>query len=298
MQESIDKILQRKPVVPTVKTNLPKIPSFSITDINVFLQFEKDLADEQFFNIIFQRIFKSCQYISKNSCTIALSVCLNVIISRDILTHFEWENFSNKSELFKLSKCINFLRLFHKIVTQPHLQNEQQYTRAKIESFFRVELKKDPKVPKCWDVNNIHKFPKLSTEQKCVIKSSLPRTHILNPNQVLVHKVRKRVIHVPVSTATTTFIGIDAADIQSEITSTEIDLNSVKYSDETQRSLDNVDDDDDDNEIQDSRINDDYEEPEIDADTTNFSFSDSAASIIELHNHNDNAECGFEIVNC
>ena len=289
MQETIDKILQRKPVPTSHVTNtakIPTIPSFSITEVSTLLQFEKDLANKQFFPIVFQRILKTCKFYLKNFDV--LGTCLKVLISKDIFTHFEWDSISN--EYHSLSKCENFLNLFYKLV-EAVTYDKRLYTRLQVEEFLRKELMNEPKASKCTYIQ-MSKFPKLSNEQTCVVRKPTLINAKVVPNRLLVRKIPHRIINNPVPTTRTTSIGIDDADLQNEITSSEIDLNLIKDSEQ------NHNGDEDDIEMQDSKIDDDYEEPEIDINNTNadFKIGDSDASIIELNN--DATESGFEIVNC
>ena len=281
MQDIIEKVLQRPNQTrftnPTINT-IPTLPSFAITELSIFLRFEKDLANERFFNIVFERTLKTCQYYLK--LLNVLGTCLNVFISKDILTFFEWE--SETSEYHSLSKCVNFLRLFHKIVDSV-IQDRRRFSTQDVEKFLREQLRKEPK--------QIFKFPKFTKDQTFIIKKPTAYTsvHKVKPNRKIApHRVMN------FTAPRTSSIGIDDADLQSQITSSEIDLNVIKDCDET-LSSDNHNYEED-TEMPDTKDDVDYEEPEIDTETNTFGYGDSAASIIELHS--DNAECGFEIVNC
>lgn len=296
MQMKIDNILRiRKPEVPITyeravaseiktKISMPSIPLFSITEIDMFLKFEKDLDHKQFFLIVFHRVLKTCKLYVKDYDIIG--TCLRVLISADILRHFEWNSVNNNYH--SLSKCRNFINLFHKL-TESVAENKHKITQTQICDFLRIELIKEAKERQvCVQMS---KFPRLSSEQLSIVRHASAVKIVPYTNRVLVHKIKQRTTHSSVPTTSPSSIGIDESDlIQNEITSTEIDLNIIKTSEENDNALN-----DDDIEMQIPTFIDGYEEPEIDA-PTNFNFDDSVDSILERNP--DETESGFEIVNC
>ena len=269
MQSRIDKVLNRKRKIetedqPQVKKisniHCHRIPSFSITDVDTFLKFEKDLSSNHLFDIAFHRIITTCNISNKKDNV--LSNCLNAIISRDMLKHFKWE--SKTDQFHSLSKCPNFIYLLHKVVVA--LKNESvKFSRSQIETFLRFEISKESKppiqIPKLPNLNQNHivrklstshekvtlqmpKLPKFTMNRNYIIREPLTRIEKVYPNRLIIRKIPQRNLNIPNISS----IGIDEADLQSEITTTEIDLNISKGSEKYHEAVN----DNDDNEIDDN----------------------------------------------
>ena len=229
MQCEIEKVLARKRKFDTedqpqvrkfsnINCNISGIPSFSITDVNVFLKFEKDLIFNHLFGIAFHRIIKICNFF--NNKDNVLSNCLNAIVSKNILKHFKWE--SETDQFHSLSKFPNFISLLLNVVVA--LKNESvKFTRSEIETFLRIEILKESKPPIV--PIQIPKLPNLN--QNYIVKKLSTRNEKVIPDKLIIRKIPKPILNrpMPLLSQNISSIGIDEADLQSEITTTEIDSN-------------------------------------------------------------------------
>ncbi|CAO1371811.1 unnamed protein product [Diamesa serratosioi] len=270
MQKTIETALLLKKKLPLSKTIFPKIPSFCITDIDIFLKFNTDLAHAMFYEIVLKRIYVTCNIFERTFNF--LNKCLCVIISKDILKHFKWV--SMRKEYHSLSKFENFIKLFHNVILE--LTNaSMKYSRRTIEAFLRTELMAESQKATRKNMIYLSKFPNSTVDNNNVVRKLPMTTANIDNNEKLVNKILKSFVVNPSSSSIAESIGIDEDDLQSEEMITENVL------DETTGLMKSEHDD---NKLVNSRIDDEYEKHEIDP-NQNFDFDDK-----------ETTDCGFEIV--